>query len=49
MMKSRDHLTFRQEIRFRNKLVEHVTDWITNNHPTQAGALHSPEMSGHIR
>ena len=28
MMRQRDILSFRQEIRFRNKLVDYVSDWI---------------------
>ncbi len=31
MMKRRDDLSFRQEIKFRNKLVEYLTDWIMGN------------------
>ena len=31
MMKRRDDLSFRQEIKFRNKLVEYLTDWIVDN------------------
>ena len=31
MMKRRDDLAFRQEIKFRNKLVEYLTDWIMGN------------------
>ncbi|ESO97611.1 hypothetical protein LOTGIDRAFT_104331 [Lottia gigantea] len=31
MMKRRDELTFRQEMKFRNKLVEYLTDWIMGN------------------
>ena len=27
MMKQRDDLSFRQEMKFRNKLVEYLTDW----------------------
>ena len=27
----RDDLTFRQEMKFRNKLVEYLTDWIMGN------------------
>ena len=30
-MKRRDELTFRQEMKFRNKLVEYLTDWIMGN------------------
>jgi neurofibromin 1 len=30
-MKRRDDLSFRQEIKFRNKLVEYLTDWIMGN------------------
>ncbi len=33
MMKRRDDLSFRQEMKFRNKLVEYLTDWaISNSH-----------------
>ena len=28
MMKRRDDLSFRQEMKFRNKLVEYLTDWV---------------------
>ncbi|XP_052834126.1 neurofibromin isoform X3 [Octopus bimaculoides] len=31
MMTRRDELTFRQEMKFRNKLVEYLTDWIMGN------------------
>jgi neurofibromin 1 len=31
MMLRRDELTFRQEMKFRNKLVEYLTDWIMGN------------------
>ena len=31
MMKRRDDLAFRQEMRFRNKLVEYLTDWCMGN------------------
>lgn len=31
MMHRRDELTFRQEMKFRNKLVEYLTDWIMGN------------------
>ena len=31
MMSRRDDLTFRQEMKFRNKLVEYLTDWIMGN------------------
>ena len=31
MMRRRDELTFRQEMKFRNKLVEYLTDWIMGN------------------
>ncbi len=31
MMNRRDDLTFRQEMKFRNKLVEYLTDWIMGN------------------
>ena len=31
MMMRRDDLTFRQEMKFRNKLVEYLTDWIMGN------------------
>ncbi|XP_074643053.1 neurofibromin-like [Tubulanus polymorphus] len=31
MMKRRDELTFRQEMKFRNKLVEYLADWIMGN------------------
>ena len=31
MMKRRDDLSFRQEIKFRNKLVDYLTDWIMGN------------------
>ena len=30
-MNRRDDLTFRQEMKFRNKLVEYLTDWIMGN------------------
>uniref|UniRef100_A0A915KNP1 Neurofibromin n=1 Tax=Romanomermis culicivorax TaxID=13658 RepID=A0A915KNP1_ROMCU len=49
IMRRRDYLTFRQEIRFRNKIVEHLIDWIIGNHPTQTTLMHSPEMNAHIR
>ena len=28
MMRRRDDLSFRQEMKFRNKLVEYLTDWV---------------------
>lgn len=28
MMKRRDDLAFRQEMKFRNKMVEYLTDWV---------------------
>ncbi|CAH1800649.1 unnamed protein product [Owenia fusiformis] len=31
MMQRRDDLTFRQEMKFRNKLVEYLTDWVMGN------------------
>ena len=31
MMKRRDDLSFRQEMKFRNKLVEYLTDWVMGN------------------
>ena len=31
LMSRRDELTFRQEMKFRNKLVEYLTDWIMGN------------------
>ena len=31
MMTRRDDLTFRQEMKMRNKLVEYLTDWIMGN------------------
>lgn len=34
MMKRRDDLAFRQEMKFRNKLVEYLTDWVMGTtHP----------------
>lgn len=37
MMKRRDDLAFRQEMKFRNKLVEYLTDWIMDTtHPIPA-------------
>ena len=33
MMKRRDDLAFRQEMKFRNKLVEYLTDWIMGTTP----------------
>ena len=39
MMKRRDDLAFRQEMRFRNKLVEYLTDWcMGNSHQLQPPA-----------
>lgn len=37
MMQRRDDLTFRQEMKFRNKLVEYLTDWTMGNSPTELG------------
>ncbi|RUS73016.1 hypothetical protein EGW08_019222, partial [Elysia chlorotica] len=38
MMQRRDELTFRQEMKFRNKLVEYLTDWIMgSSHHHQVG------------
>lgn len=31
MMRQRDDLSFRQEMKFRNKLVEYLTDWVMGN------------------
>lgn len=37
MMKRRDDLAFRQEMKFRNKLVEYLTDWVMGTtHPIAA-------------
>ncbi|XP_024879797.1 neurofibromin isoform X3 [Temnothorax curvispinosus] len=33
MMKRRDDLAFRQELKFRNKLVEYLTEWVMCRHP----------------
>lgn len=33
MMKRRDDLAFRQELKFRNKLVEYLTEWVMCTHP----------------
>ncbi|XP_054010836.1 neurofibromin isoform X2 [Hylaeus anthracinus] len=43
MMKRRDDLAFRQEMKFRNKLVEYLTDWVM-------GATHqiTPSTSGDL-
>ncbi|XP_031834542.1 neurofibromin 1 isoform X3 [Nomia melanderi] len=43
MMKRRDDLAFRQEMKFRNKLVEYLTDWVM-------GATHqiTPSSSGDL-
>ncbi|XP_061928005.1 neurofibromin isoform X1 [Apis cerana] len=43
MMKRRDDLAFRQEMKFRNKLVEYLTDWVM-------GATHqiTPSASGDL-
>ncbi|XP_040571379.1 neurofibromin isoform X2 [Lepeophtheirus salmonis] len=47
MMKRRDDLSFRQEMKFRNKLVEYLTDWaMGNSHqiaPSPAGI--SPDVT----
>ncbi|XP_011426816.1 neurofibromin isoform X4 [Magallana gigas] len=40
MMLRRDDLTFRQEMKFRNKLVEYLTDWIMgNSHQVNIGDI----------
>ncbi|XP_021368387.1 neurofibromin-like isoform X2 [Mizuhopecten yessoensis] len=40
MMVRRDDLTFRQEMKFRNKLVEYLTDWIMgNSHQVNIGDI----------
>ncbi|KAJ8312996.1 hypothetical protein KUTeg_010369 [Tegillarca granosa] len=40
MMNRRDDLTFRQEMKFRNKLVEYLTDWIMgNSHQVNIGDI----------
>ncbi|XP_071181509.1 neurofibromin-like isoform X6 [Mytilus edulis] len=40
MMQRRDDLTFRQEMKFRNKLVEYLTDWIMgNSHQVNIGDI----------
>ena len=31
MMQHRDDLAFRQEMKFRNKMVEYLTDWVMGN------------------
>ena len=31
MMQRRDDLAFRQEMKFRNKMVDYLTDWIMGN------------------
>jgi len=49
IMHKRENLAFRQEIRFRNKLVEYVIDWIIGNHPNQPAAVHSADITTHIR
>lgn len=39
-MLCRDDLTFRQEMKFRNKLVEYLTDWIMgNSHQVNIGDI----------
>ncbi|XP_038058629.1 neurofibromin-like isoform X2 [Patiria miniata] len=42
MMKQRDILSFRQEIRFRNKLVDYLSDWISI--PREEGTLQTREL-----
>lgn len=44
MMKQRDDLAFRQEMKFRNKLVEYLTDWVMGTLPSMnsAGAVVEP-------
>lgn len=40
MMKRRDDLGFRQEMKFRNKLVEYLTDWVMGtSHQIQQGNI----------
>ncbi|KAG8232721.1 hypothetical protein J437_LFUL013314, partial [Ladona fulva] len=43
MMKRRDDLAFRQEMKFRNKLVEYLTDWVMGTSPQIA-----PPSSGDV-
>ncbi|KAF4521106.1 hypothetical protein B566_EDAN009061 [Ephemera danica] len=49
MMKRRDDLAFRQEMKFRNKLVEYLTDWVMGTshqiQPPSSGLPLQPEES----
>lgn len=50
MMLRRDDLTFRQEMKFRNKLVEYLTDWIMgNSHQVNIGDICSMSRYGSIQ
>lgn len=44
MMKRRDDLAFRQEMKFRNKLVEYLTDWVMGT-SHQIAPLNSGDMT----
>lgn len=47
MMSRRDDLAFRQEMKFRNKLVEYLTDWVmgTSHHIQQSNANDAAAMN----
>ena len=47
MMQRRDDLAFRQEMKFRNKMVDYLTDWVMgNSHQiAPAGAINVTDVS----
>ena len=47
MMARRDDLAFRQEMKFRNKLVDYLTDWVMGN-SHQIAAPSSGDVSSSI-
>lgn len=49
MMKRRDDLAFRQEMKFRNKLVEYLTDWVMGTSQHQIAPPGSGDVTAIIR
>lgn len=49
IMNRREDLSLRQEMRFRNKLVEYITDWVMGNSHAQAQYLTTPELNLYLR
>lgn len=49
IMNRREDLSLRQEMRFRNKLVEYITDWVMGNSHAQGQYLTTPELNLYLR